>query len=111
MVLSTEEQRATGRWLPRLPARFTDDGLGGESRKVTPASMLDAVSVTCRARPSRRRQTRRYDRARGALDRNPTYIVATYLAGANRRPVRREASHSCRDEHAAVIAGGHVRPE
>ncbi len=28
------------------------------------------------------RQTRRYDRARGALDRNPTYIVATYVAVA-----------------------------
>ena len=28
------------------------------------------------------RQTRRYDRTRGALDRNPTYIVATYIAGA-----------------------------
>ncbi|MBS4010522.1 MAG: tyrosine-type recombinase/integrase, partial [Roseovarius sp.] len=34
------------------------------------------------ARHADPRQTRRYDRARGALDRNPTYIVATYLAGA-----------------------------
>jgi integrase len=34
------------------------------------------------ARHAGLRQTRRYDRARGALDRNPTYIVATYLAGA-----------------------------
>jgi hypothetical protein len=34
------------------------------------------------ARHADPRQTRRYDRARGALDRNPTYIVATYVAGA-----------------------------
>jgi len=34
------------------------------------------------ARHADPRQTRRYDRARGALDRNPTCIVATYLAGA-----------------------------
>jgi site-specific recombinase XerD len=34
------------------------------------------------ARHADPRQTRRYDRARGALDRNPTSIVATYLAGA-----------------------------
>jgi integrase/recombinase XerD len=34
------------------------------------------------ARHADPRQTRRYDRARGALDRHPTYIVATYLAGA-----------------------------
>ena len=34
------------------------------------------------ARHADRRQTRRYDRARRALDRNPTYIVASYLAGA-----------------------------
>ena len=34
------------------------------------------------ARHADPRQTRRYDRARGALDRNPTYIVATYIAGA-----------------------------
>ncbi|MFO7962179.1 MAG: tyrosine-type recombinase/integrase [Nitriliruptoraceae bacterium] len=34
------------------------------------------------ARHADPRQTPRYDRARGALDRNPTYIVATYLAGA-----------------------------
>jgi integrase/recombinase XerD len=34
------------------------------------------------ARHADPRQTRRYDRARGALDRNPTYIVTTYLAGA-----------------------------
>jgi len=30
------------------------------------------------------RTTMRYDRARGSLDRHATYIVATYLAGANR---------------------------
>jgi integrase/recombinase XerD len=34
------------------------------------------------ARHADPRQTRRYDRARGALDLNPTYIVATCLAGA-----------------------------
>ncbi|MFO7777516.1 MAG: hypothetical protein R6V28_04105 [Nitriliruptoraceae bacterium] len=34
------------------------------------------------ARQADPRQTRRYDRARGALDRTPTYIVAAYLAGA-----------------------------
>jgi hypothetical protein len=34
------------------------------------------------ARHADPRQTRRCDRARGAMDRNPTYIVATYLAGA-----------------------------
>ena len=31
------------------------------------------------ARHADPRQTRRYDRARGALDHNPTYLVATYL--------------------------------
>ena len=30
------------------------------------------------------RTTMRYDRARGSLDRHPTYIVAAYLAGAAR---------------------------
>lgn len=34
------------------------------------------------ARHADPRQTHRYDRARGVLDRNPTYIVATYVAGA-----------------------------
>jgi site-specific recombinase XerD len=30
------------------------------------------------------RTTMRYDRARGSLDRHPTYIVAAYVAGAAR---------------------------
>jgi hypothetical protein len=30
------------------------------------------------------RTTMRYDRARGSLDRHPTYVVAAYLAGAAR---------------------------
>lgn len=34
------------------------------------------------ARHADPRQARRYDRARAALDRDPTYIVATHLAGA-----------------------------
>lgn len=34
------------------------------------------------ARHADPRQTRRYGRARGALDRKPTCIVATYIAGA-----------------------------
>jgi len=29
----------------------------------------------------------RYDRARVSLDRHATYIVATFLAGASRRPI------------------------
>jgi hypothetical protein len=57
------------------------------------------------ARHADPRQTRRYDRARGALDRNPTYIVATYLAGATGA---RWTHHGCRDKHAAavIVVGG-----
>jgi integrase/recombinase XerD len=55
-----------------------------DTPRSPPRSMPDAACETCRtfARHADPRQTRRYDRARGALDRNPTYIVATYLAGA-----------------------------
>jgi hypothetical protein len=30
------------------------------------------------------RTTMRYDRGRGSLDRHPTYIVSTFVAGASR---------------------------
>jgi integrase/recombinase XerD len=42
-------------------------------------SLRDVQDVARHADP---RPTRRYDRVRGALDRSPTDIVATYLAGA-----------------------------
>jgi integrase/recombinase XerD len=49
---------------------------------TTSTLVLPVADVQDYARHADPRQTRRYDRARGALDRNPTYIVATYLAGA-----------------------------
>ena len=42
------------------------------------ASLRDVQDAAGHADP---RTTRRYDRARGALDRNPTYAVAAYVAG------------------------------
>ncbi len=63
----------------------------GRDKPISPHSLRHAAisAAGCRlrevedlARHAEPRQTRRYDRARGALDRKPTCIVATYLAGA-----------------------------
>jgi hypothetical protein len=58
----------------------------GTPRSPPRSPPLDAGSslrdVQDFARHADPRQTRRYDRARGALDRNPTYIVDTHLVGA-----------------------------
>ncbi len=68
---------APGSTSPSRPTRY-------DTQRFTSAldagcSLRDVQDFARHADP---RQTRRYDRARGALDRNPTYIVATYLAGA-----------------------------
>ncbi len=64
---STSRSRHTRSDTPRSPPPWT------------PAA---AFAMSRTSPPSDPPQTRRYDRARGALDRNPTYLVATYLAGA-----------------------------
>jgi len=45
---------------------------------------VDLRDVQIAARHADPRTTMRYDRARGSLDRNATYIVADYVAGAAR---------------------------
>jgi integrase len=82
------DRHAAGRIVRRLAKR------AGLDKPISPHSLRHAaITAALDAGCSRRdvqdfarhadpRQTRRYDRARGALDRNPTYIVATYLAGA-----------------------------
>jgi integrase/recombinase XerD len=82
------DRHAAGRIVRRLAKR------AGIDKPISPHSLRHAVitaaldagcslrDVQDFARHADPRQTRRYDRARGALDRNPTYIVATYLAGA-----------------------------
>ena len=79
------DRRAAGRIVRRLANR------AGIDKVVSPHSLRHAAitaagcslrDVQDLARHAAPRQTRRYDRARGALDRNPTDIVATYLAGA-----------------------------
>jgi integrase/recombinase XerD len=82
------DRHAAGRIVRRLANR------AGIDKPISPhslrhAAITAALDAGCSlrdvqdfARHADPRQTRRYDRARGALDRNPTYIVATYLAGA-----------------------------
>jgi hypothetical protein len=74
-------------------------------------SLRDVQDLARHADP---RQTRRYDRARGALDRNPTYIVATYLAGATGAPMMSSPPVTAAAPHAAVVisraARGPARP-
>jgi integrase/recombinase XerD len=82
------DRHAAGRIVRRLAQR------AGIDKAISPhslrhAAITAALDAGCSlrdvqdfARHADPRQTRRYDRARGALDRNPTYIVATYLAGA-----------------------------
>jgi integrase/recombinase XerD len=82
------DRHAAGRIVRRLATR------AGIDKPISPhslrhAAITAALDAGCSlrdvqdfARHADPRQTRRYDRARGALDRNPTYIVATYLAGA-----------------------------
>lgn len=86
--VSRLDRHAAGRIVRRLARK------AGIDKRISPHSVrhgaitaaLDAGcslrDVQDLARHADPRQTRRYDRARGALDRNPTYIVATYLAGA-----------------------------
>lgn len=82
------DRHAAGRIVRRLARK------AGIDKQISPhslrhAAITAALDAGCSlrdvqdfARHADPRQTRRYDRARGALDRNPTYIVATYLAGA-----------------------------
>jgi len=82
------DRHAAGRIVRRLASK------AGIDKRISPhslrhAAITAALDAGCSlrdvqdfARHADPRQTRRYDRARGALDRNPTYIVATYLAGA-----------------------------
>jgi integrase/recombinase XerD len=82
------DRHAAGRIVRRLARR------AGIDKPISPhslrhAAITAALAAGCSlrdvqdfARHADPRQTRRYDRARGALDRSPTYIVATYLAGA-----------------------------
>ncbi len=82
------DRHAAGRIVRRLAKR------AGITKRISPhslrhAAITAALDAGCSlrdpqdyARHADPRQTRRYDRARGALDRNPTYIVATYVAGA-----------------------------
>jgi integrase/recombinase XerD len=82
------DRHAAGRIVRRLAQR------AGINKPISPhtlrhAAITAALDAGCSlrdaqdfARHADPRQTRRYDPARGALDRNPTYIVATYLAGA-----------------------------
>ena len=82
------DRHAAGRMVRRLARR------AGIDKPISPhslrhAAITAALDAGCSlrdvqdfARHADPCQTRRYDRARGALDRNPTYIVATYLAGA-----------------------------
>ena len=83
------DRHAAGRIVRRLARR------AGIDKPISPhslrhAAITAALDAGCSprrdvqdfARHADPRQTRRYDRARGALDRNPIYIVATYLAGA-----------------------------
>jgi integrase/recombinase XerD len=82
------DRYAAGRIVRRLAKR------AGLDKPISPhslrhAAITAALDAECSlrvaqdfARHADPRQTRRYDRARGARDRNPTYIVATYLAGA-----------------------------
>ncbi|MDP8928049.1 MAG: hypothetical protein M3O70_05570 [Actinomycetota bacterium] len=70
---------------------LADDRLHGgttgllETQHALPIFFFPGIQVNApdRSPHTRRpRQTRRYDRARGALDHNPTCIVTTYVAGA-----------------------------
>lgn len=96
------DRHAAGRIVRRLAKR------AGITKPISPhslrhAAITAALDAGCSlrdvqdyARHADPRQTRRYDRARGALDRNRTYIVATYVAGATgaRRPLRTDlAAH------------------
>jgi site-specific recombinase XerD len=82
------DRHAAARVVRRLAKR------AGIPRIVSPhslrhAAITAALDAGCSlrdvqdfARHADPRQIRRYDRARGALDRSCTYILATYLAGA-----------------------------
>jgi integrase/recombinase XerD len=105
------DRHAAGRIVRRLAKH------AGIDKPISPhslrhAAITAALDAGCSlrdvqdfARHADLRQTRRYDRARGALDRNPTYIVATYLAGAT-GALRPEVNHGCRDRATAVNMGG-----
>jgi hypothetical protein len=62
--------------MPALRARQAASRSTAE--RVAGYSLRDVQDFACYADLD---QTRGYDRARGALDCNPTYIVATHLAG------------------------------
>ena len=47
------------------------------------------------------RTTMRYDRGRGSLDRHPTYIVSTFVAGASRSPLSERQGEA----HVRVVLG------
>ncbi|TVR25206.1 MAG: hypothetical protein EA387_04420 [Nitriliruptor sp.] len=55
------------------------------------------------ARHAETRQSRRYDRARGALDRNRTDLVATYLAGATSARQDSASARGCRERRSAAV--------
>ena len=81
------DRHAAGRIVRRLARKAgIDKPISPSLRHAAITAALDAGcslrDVQDYARHADPRQTRRYDRARGALDRNPTYIVATYVAGA-----------------------------
>lgn len=85
------DRHAAGRIVRRLAKRAGTKRISPHSlRHAAITAALDAGcslrDVQDYARHADPRQTRRYDRARGALDRNPTYIVATYVAGATGAP-------------------------
>jgi integrase/recombinase XerD len=78
------DRHAAGRIVRRLAKRAgIDKPISLRHAAITAAldagcSLRDVQDFARHADP---RQTRRYDRARGALDGNSTYMVATYLAG------------------------------
>ena len=95
------DRHAAGRIVRRLARR------AGIAKTIAPHSLRHAAitaaldpgcsfrDVQDFARHADPRQTRRDDRARGALDHNPTYIVAIYLAGAATGG-RRQTISGCR---------------
>ncbi len=86
-------ERTEAPLLARPDGRRVDRHAAGGSRR-------DVQDV---ARHAETRQSRRYDRARGALDRNRTYLVATYLAGATGARQDSESARGCRERRSAAV--------
>lgn len=87
---SRPDRHAAGRIVRRLAERAGIDETSPHLlRHAAITDALDAGGslrdVQDFARHADPRQTRRYDRARGALDRNPTYIVATAATSLDER--------------------------